>query len=66
MKVFTTPAAPSTRGRERATSRTPSHSGVNMEQVEQRPLVLLNSLRDAGKTGNFRPDPGFTFSFEWW
>src|SRR3984957_20276750 len=33
MKVFTTPLAPSTRGRERATSRTPSHSGVNMEQV---------------------------------
>src|SRR5271165_7297676 len=33
MKVFTTPPAPSTRGRERATSRTPWHSGVNVEKV---------------------------------
>src|SRR5271166_5636167 len=35
MKVLTTPEPPSTRGRERATSRTPLHSGVNMEQVNR-------------------------------
>ncbi len=33
MNVFTTPAAPSTRGKDSATSRTPWHSVVKMEQV---------------------------------
>jgi hypothetical protein len=42
MSVFTTPAAPSTRGKESATSRTPWHSGVARKQVQPalpRPLV---------------------------
>ncbi len=42
MSVFTTPATPSTRGKESATSRTPWHSGVARKQVQPalpRPLV---------------------------
>src|ERR1700722_16773047 len=30
---------------------------------QQRPLVVLNSLRDAGKTGT-DPEPGCSFSFD--
>jgi hypothetical protein len=34
-----------------------------MEAGEQRPLVVLNSLRDAGKSGA-DPEPGRSFSFD--
>jgi hypothetical protein len=61
VRVFTTPLAPSTRGSDRATSRTPWHSGVNAEKV-----ISARSSRSLGDPGNAGPDaePGGSFALD--